>query len=75
MKSLKGFASILWLAVIFVLAQPEAAALGPTNRLLKAGISLPVLIVFGVVCCLVIGVALRTLSKPAAELSLNQRTK
>ncbi len=75
MTSLKGFASTLWLAVVSVVVPPEASALELPNHLTKGGISLPLLIVLGVVCCLVIGVVLRAFSKPAAELSLNQPTK
>ena len=68
-------ASVLCLVVASVLVLPEAAALELPIHLTKAGSWLPVLIVLGVVCCLVIGVVLRAFCKPEAELSLNQPTK
>ena len=76
MKSLMTFAATLCLVVVWVLALPEASALAPTPQLPEANNSLTVPIMLAVVVlCLVIGVVLRAFSKPAAELSLNQRTK
>jgi hypothetical protein len=74
MTSFKTFASTLCLAVVCLLDVPEASARELPNQLPKTASSLPVLIMFGLLC-LVIGVVLRAFSKPAAELSLNQPTK
>ena len=76
MKSLMTFALTPCLAVVWVLALPEASALAPLPQASKTGNSLTVPIMLGVVVlCLAIGLVLRAFSKPTAELSLNQRTK
>ncbi len=76
MKWFRTIASTLCLAVVWVLALPEASGLAEPPQIAKTGSSLAVPIMLGaVVLCLVIGVILRTFSKPPAELSLNQRTK
>jgi len=77
MKSLRTFEGALCLAVLWVLALPEASALTLPLHLPKTSNSLTVPIMLAaVVLCLVIGVVLvRAFSKPPAELSLNQRTK
>ena len=76
MKSFRAFAGALCLAVVWVLALPEASALTLPLHLPKTSNSLTVPIMLAaVVLCLVVGVVLlRTFSKPPAELSLNQRT-
>ena len=75
MKSFLTFAATLGLTVVWVLFLPEASALAPAPQVPKTGSSLTVPIMLAaVVLCLVIGVLLRALSKPPAELSLNQRT-
>jgi hypothetical protein len=76
MKSLMTFAGTLGLAVVWVLLLPEASALALPPQVLKTGSPLTVPIMLAAVAvCLVIGVVLRAFSKPAAELSLNQRAK
>ena len=76
MKSFMTFAGTLCLAVVWVLAVPEASALALPPQLPKTGSSLTVPIMLAVVVlCLVLGVVLRAFSKPPGELSLNQRTK
>ena len=66
----------LSLAVVWVLALPEASAMTLPLHLPKTSNSLTVpFMLAAVVLCLVIGVALRAFSKPEAELSLNQKTK
>ncbi len=76
MKSFLTVAGTLCLAVVWVLALPEASALTLPLHLPKTSNSLTVPIMLAaVVLCLVIGVVLRAFSKPPAELSLNQRTK
>jgi hypothetical protein len=67
---------VLSLAVVWVLALPEASGMTLSLHLPKTTNSLTVPIMLAVVVlCVVIGVALRAFSKPEAELSLNQRTK
>jgi len=76
MKSFRTVASALCMAVVSVFFVPEASALALPTEVPKASSSLTIPIMLGaVVVCLVIGVILRTFSKPPAELSLNQRTK
>jgi hypothetical protein len=76
MKSLKSFTSTSCLAVVWVLVLPKASALALAPQVPKIGSSVTVPIMLAVVVlCLVVGVGLRAFSKPAAELSLNQRTK
>lgn len=76
MKSFMTFAVTVGLAVVWVLALPEASALALSPQLPKADSSLAVPIgLAAVVLCLVVGGILRAFSKPEAELSLNQRTK
>ena len=76
MKSFMTFALTPCLAVVWVLAPPEASALALLPQVPKTGNSLTVPIMLGVVVlCLAIGLVLRAFSKPTAELSLNQRTK
>ena len=76
MKSLMTFAGTLGLAVAWVLLLPEASALALPPQVPKTASSLTVPIMLAAVAaCLVIGVVLRTFSKPAAELSLNQKAK
>lgn len=75
MKSLMTCAGALCVAAV-CLVVPEASALTVAPQVLKTGTSLTVPIMLAaVVLCLVLGVVLRTFSKPPAELSLNQRTK
>ena len=75
MKSLMTFAGTLGLAVAWVLLLPEASALA-LPQVPKTGSSLTVpSMLAAVMLCLVTGVVLRAFSKPAAELSLNQRVK
>jgi hypothetical protein len=75
-KSFLTVAGTFCIAVIWVLALPEASASTLPLHLPKTGNSLTVPVMLAVVVlCLVIGVALRAFSKPEAELSLNQRTK
>ena len=76
MKSFTTFAGTLCLAVVWVLALPEASAMTLPVHLPKTSNSLTVPIMLtAVVVCVAIGVGLRAFSKPEAELSLNQRTK
>lgn len=76
MKSLRGFAGTLCLPVVWVLVLPKASALALAPQVPKTGSSVTVPIMLAVVVlCLVVGVGLRAFSKPASELSLNQRTK
>jgi hypothetical protein len=76
MKSLMTFAGMLGRAGIGVLLLPEASALALPPQVAKTGSSLTVpIMLVAVMLCLVIGVVLRAFSKPAAELSLNQRAK
>jgi len=76
MKSFRTVTGALYLAVVWVLALPEASGLAQPPQVAKTSSSLTVPIMLGaVVLCLVIGVILRAFSKPPAELSLNQRTK
>jgi hypothetical protein len=76
MKSFTTFAGTLCLAVIWVLALPQASAMTLPLHLPKTSNSLTVPVMLAaVVLCVVVGVALRAFSKPPAELSLNQRTK
>lgn len=76
MKSFTTFAGTLFLAVVWQLALPEASAMALPVHLPKTSNSLTVPIMLAaVVLCVVIGIGLRTFSKPEAELSLNQRTK
>jgi uncharacterized membrane protein YczE len=76
MKSFRTVAGALCLAVVWVLALPEASGLAQPPEVAKTSSSLVVPIMLGaVVLCLVIGVILRAFSKPPAELSLNQLTK
>lgn len=76
MKSFMTFAGTFCLAVIWVLALPRASALTLPLHLPKTSNSLTVPIMLAaVLLCVVIGVVLRSFSKPPAELSLNQRTK
>lgn len=75
MKSYMTFAGALCVAVVCLLA-PEASALALAPQFMKTGGFLAISVVLGaVMLCLVIGVALRSFSKPPDELSLNQRTK
>jgi len=75
MKSLMTFAGVLCVAAV-CLVVPEASALALAPPVPKTGSSLAIPIMLGAVAvCLVIGVVLRSFSKPPAELSLNQRTK
>jgi hypothetical protein len=76
MKSLRSFAGTLCLAVVWVLVLPKASALALASQVPNTGSSMTVPIMLAVVAlCLVVGVGLRAFSKPAGELSLNQRTK
>lgn len=76
MKSFMTFVGTLCLAIVWVLALPEASAMTLPLHLPKTSNSLTVPIMLAAVAlCVVIGVALRAFSKPEAELSLNQRTK
>ena len=75
MKSL-SFAGTLCLLVVWVLVLPKASALALASQVPNTGSSMTVPIMLAVVAlCLVVGVGLRAFSKPAGELSLNQRTK
>ena len=75
MKSYMTFAGALCAAVVCLLA-PEASALVLAPQFMKTGGFLAIAAVLGaVVLCLMIGVALRSFSKPPTDLSLNQRTK
>jgi hypothetical protein len=76
MKSLMTFPGTFVLAVVWVLLLPEASAMALPPQVPNTGSSLTIPIMLGVVVlCLGIGVVLRALSKPAAELSLNQQAK
>ena len=76
MKSFTTFLGTLCLAVVWVLALPQASAMTLPLHLPRTSNSLTVPIMLAAVgLCVVIGVALRAFSKPEAELSLNQRTK
>ena len=76
MRSFTTFAGMLSLAVIWVLAVPEASAMTLPLHLPKTSNSLTVPVMLAVVVlCVIIGIALRAFSKPEAELSLNQRPK
>lgn len=75
MKSYLTFAGALCVAIVCLLA-PEASALALSTQFMKSGAFLAVAVVLGaVLLCLVIGMALRSFSKPPGELSLNQRPK
>ena len=75
MKSFVTFTGALAVAVVCLLA-PQASALAVSAQFMKTGGFLAIAAVLGaVVLCLVIGVALRSFSKPPTDLSLNQRTK
>lgn len=75
MKSYLTFAGALCVAIVCLLT-PEASALAASAQFMKTGGFLAIAAVLGaVVLCLVIGVALRSFSKPPTDLSLNQRTK
>lgn len=75
MKSFMTFVGALGVAVVCLLT-PEASALALSTQFMKTGGFLAIALVLGAVAlCLVIGVVLRTFSKPPGELSLNQRTK
>ena len=76
MRSFMTCAGTLCLAVVWVLLQPEASALTLAPEVPKTSSSLTIPIMLGaVVLCLVVGVVLRSFSKPSAELSLNQPDK
>jgi hypothetical protein len=73
MKLLKLLASVLFVAMLCLLAVPGMAAEPAT--LLPAGVSsLAVFIVLGLLC-LVVGLGLRAFSKPPTDLSINQPKK
>ena len=75
MKSFLNFAGVLCVALACLLV-PEASAMALAPQFMKTGGFLAIAVVLGgVLLCLVIGVALRSFSKPSAELSLNQRKK
>ena len=75
MKSYLTFAGALCVAIVCLLT-PEASALSASAQFMKTGGFLAIAAVLGaVVLCLMIGVALRSFSKPPTDLSLNQRTK
>lgn len=76
MKWSMTFVGTLCLAVVWVLLLPEASALALPPQVAKTSSSLVVPVMLGVVVlCLVIGIVLRSFSKPPGELSINQRTK
>jgi len=73
MKRLKMLASVLFVAMICLLAVPGVAAERAT--LLPVGVSsLAVFITLGLLC-LVVGLGLRAFSKPPTDLSINQTKK
>jgi hypothetical protein len=75
MKSYMPFAGPLCVAAV-CLVVPNASALALAPKVPKTGSSLAIPIMLAAVAlCLVIGVVLRSFSKPPAELSLNQWTK
>ena len=75
MKSFTTFAGTLCLAVVWVLALPEASAMTlPLLPKTNNSLTVPIMLA-AVMLCLAIGVVLRAFSKPEAELSLNQRPK
>lgn len=75
MKSFLNFMGTLCVAVVCLLT-PEASAMALAPQFMKTGGFLAIAVVLGgVLLCLVIGVGLRSFSKPSAELSLNQRKK
>jgi hypothetical protein len=75
MKLRSTRAGALCVAAVCLLV-PEASTLALAAQVPKTGssVTIPVMLA-AVVVCLVIGVVLRAFSKPASELSLNQRTK
>lgn len=76
MKSFMTFSGAICVAAICS-AVPNASALVLEAQAPKSGSSLTIPIMLAVVVlCVVVGVVLRSFSRPqAAELSLNQRTK
>jgi hypothetical protein len=75
MKSFMTFAGALSVAAVCLVA-PNVSALAQVPQAPKSGSSLTIPIMLAaVVLCLVMGVVLRSFSKPPAELSLNQRTE
>jgi hypothetical protein len=74
MKSFMTVAGTLCLAVVWVLALPEASAMTLPLHLPKTSNSLTVPIMLAAVAvCVLTGVTLRAFSKLEAELSPNQR--
>ena len=75
MKSYLIFAGALCVAIVCLLT-PEASALPASAQFMKTDGFVAIAAVLGaVVLCLMIGMALRSFSKPPTDLSLNQRTK
>ena len=75
MKSFMRSAGALCVtAVCLVVPEASALALAPQGPKADRSLTIPIMLV-AVVLCLGIGVVLRAFSKPAAELSLNQRVK
>jgi hypothetical protein len=68
-------AGALCVAVVSLFAsEASARALAPQVPKVGSSLTIPIMLAAAVLC-LVLGVIMRAFSKPAAELSLNQRVK